>query len=49
MNKRYNGGGEIQAKIDKFTKLMNDSRSTEDEKTRYKTAIEKLKAMMPSS
>lgn len=49
MNKRYNGGGEIQAKIDKFTKLMNDSRSTEDEKSRYKTAIEKLEAMKPSS
>jgi hypothetical protein len=46
--KRYDGGGEIQAKIDKFTKLMNDSRSTEDEISRYKVGIEKLKAMLPS-
>ena len=46
--KRYDGGGEIQAKIDKFTKLMNDSRSTEDEISRYKLGIEKLKAMLPS-
>jgi hypothetical protein len=45
---RYNDGGEIQAKIDRFTKLMNDPRSTEEEKGRYKTAIEKFKAMLPA-
>lgn len=47
--KRYDGGGEIQAKIDKFNKLINDPRSTEDEKSRYKVGVEKLKAMLPSA
>jgi len=40
-----NKNGEIQEKIDRFTRLLNDSRSTEEEKSRYRTAIEKLKAM----
>lgn len=47
--KRYDGGGEIQAKIDKFNKLINDPRSTEDEKSRYRVGVEKLKAMLPSA
>lgn len=47
--KRYDGGGEIQAKIDKFNKLINDPRSTEDEKSRYRVGVEKLKAMLPST
>lgn len=46
--KRYDGGGEIQAKIDRFTKLLNDPRSTDDEKSRYKVAIDKFKSMLPA-
>lgn len=45
--KKYNDGGEIQKKIDRFTKLIEDPRSTQDEKERYKIAIEKFKAMLP--
>jgi hypothetical protein len=40
---------EIQAKIDKFQKLLDDKRSTADEKARYEKAIAKLKEQMPKA
>lgn len=47
MKNRYKEGGEVQMKIERFTKLMNDPRSTQDEISRYKIAIDKLKSMLP--
>ncbi len=47
MKNRYKEGGEVQIKIERFTKMMNDPRSTEEEISRYKIAIDKLKSMLP--
>ena len=48
MNKRYNNGGEIEAKIKKFNDLLNDPKTTDaGERERLQKGIEKLKSMLP--
>jgi hypothetical protein len=49
MKRTYNDGGEIEAKIKKFTDLLNDPRTTDaGERERLQKGIEKLKSMLPT-
>jgi len=48
MNRRYTGGGEIEAKIKRLTDVLNDPRTTDEaEKERLRIGINKLKGMLP--